>query len=594
MTDTTFIYLLLNLILFPLVLAPGVLVGQLVLNKKVSNKLFFASSYCLGVIFLVIFSSIFIVSPATLKFASLFVPIFFIILASIFFLQPFNFLKKTERKLEADILWLYFLAQIPGLFFSIFLCFPSGQLEEANSLSSMFMTGMPVDILIPYNGSRYILENLNPNSLEVVPSWSFSERGPLMAILNSGLFSFLGLKEHILWLGGSQGLFFLYQSFSIILNLQALFVLILLCHEWFGLRAALLSLLTLISSYFVNLNMMFAWPKFSMASFLLVSFWYWVDTKDLKIPALFSAAAMLLHDSAVFFVLSFIILQGLLALYGSRNERSHEGASAKLFAVKDFLPAVKKSFIFTGVFILALSPWLILKKYYLESSPRLFYMHFFCYLGENVSSVSFLSLLEDYLDKNSILEIIKIKFINLIYPFDLFSSFKTFFSGSSFYNSIFLAHNDKIFRILPSFGFALCVVFLLALFKKRKSTKYKNAVLLNVVSFSSIIFLALISGCKNNTVSHIWAYPACLSFALLVSAYLESLEGKNLTKGIMFLLFSFGIGINFAYSFIYFSYGSKLKPFLHASPQYLFVLGLIFFVYISLIVLTLLYHSKKR
>ncbi len=442
----------------------------------------------------------------------------------------------------------YLLGLLSTLILSLYLCFPNGLVGEALVDTSMLITGLPVDLIIPYNFSRMMLEGINPNSIEIVPGWGAGDRGPVAAILNSTVFYMAGLKESANWMGSSQGLFFLYQTLVIALNSLGLVVVWFFTFERYGSRAAAYASVALLSCYFVALNMMFAWPKFFMAAILITSLWLWLEYKQWFLSGLVAGLAMLTHDSAIFTIAAFGAFAFSLKVYQVFRER-REGLSS---AIRDLA-------IYPTGFCLALSPWLIAKAAFFKSSPRLLYMHLFCYTDENLEGVNFSSLARSYFQENGIFGAFKVRLENIIYPFDYRLVFDAVLeSGSSLYSFVGYISPYQFFQAGVSFGPFLLLLFVLSLLKQWQGQDFQ-LLILNLVAFLSLFFVSLISGCAGNTVSHIWAYPAFLTFAIALGSLMK--DGN----GILQILFSLGVGINGAIACIYLFYRPITKPFLHGS-----------------------------
>jgi len=454
----------------------------------------------------------------------------------------------------------YLLGLLATLFCSLYLCFPNGLPGEALVDTSMYLTGLPVDLMIPYNFSRMIIEGIDPNSIDIVPGWSASDRGPVAGLLNASIFYLTGLVEDSNWMGGSQGLFFLYQSLVISLNCLALVIVWFYSFERYGVKAAAYTTVTLLSCYFVILNLMFAWPKFFMAAIILTSLWLWLEEKRWFLSGGIAGFAMLTHDSAIFTIAAF----GLFAFFQKFLKVFSSGSETVVTALKDLA-------IYPLGFALTISPWLVAKFTLFETSPRLVYMHLFCYTGESLDGVSFSSLAKEYFEEKGFLGALGVRLENILYPFDFGAATQAFLrnEGSvySFINSISYM---QFFQIGVSVGPLLIFVFFMAIISEWQQRKSEVAVL-NAVAFLSLVFISLISGCLGNTVSHIWAYPAFLTFAIAIGSLMKT------GGGLLQVIFSLGVGINTGIAGIYFFYRPIPKPFLHGSEWWysgLFLLGI--------------------
>ncbi len=553
---SSLIYLLVTL--FPLSL------GHCLFGKIVpgSAGLKISLEFCLGVFSLCLLTTVLTLSG--LEHAS--IRILLILLMGLSFFLSFSgdrFLADCRKGHLAG----YLLGLLSTLIFSLYLCFPNGLVGEALVDTSMMITGLPVDLIIPYNFSRIMLEGIDPNSVDIVPGWGAGDRGPIAAILNSAVFYMAGLKESANWMGSSQGLFFLYQTLVIALNSLGLVVVWFFTYERYGSRAAAYASVALLSCYFVALNMMFAWPKFFMAAILIASLWLWFEHKRWFLSGLIAGLAMLSHDSAIFTIAAFGAFAFALKVYEVLKIKN-----VPLFG------AIRDLAIYPIGFCFALSPWLIAKAVFFKSSPRLLYMHLFCYTDENLEGVTLSSLARDYFQENGLLGALKIRLDNMVYPFDYRPVFEAVSeSGSGLYSFIGYISPYQFLQAGVSFGPFLLLLFVLSIFQQWQGRDLQ-LLMLNLVAFLSLFFVSLISGCSGNTVSHIWAYPAFLTFAIALGSLLK--DGN----GIIQLLFSLGVGINGAIAYIYLFYRSGTKPFLHGSYQwYAGLIGLAVLILILLV-----------
>lgn len=410
--------------------------------------------------------------------------------------------------------------------------FPSGRLEEAAVDTAMLYAGLPVDVLIPYNVSRFILEGFDPNTLEVVPGWGASDRGPLLGLITAALFSLAGLGEKGVWLSTSWGPFFVYQAAGAFLNGLALFFIWVFSCRVFGRYAAALAVLLAVSTHFFFLNTLFVWPKFYMAFLFLTSLWVLEDTKRAWLAGLISAAAVLAHDSALFVV----------AALGLR-----------LLFERKFLLLFKYSLGFLACFL----PWFFVKGFVFTASPRLFYMHLFCYQGESLENLTFTGLFEDYWQRKGLWGAISARLENIAYPFNPWPAVSVYLNQGS---GLLRYLNDisylVFFQTWLAIGLIPSVLFVYAEYKQKILRAWLYPCL------GGLFFLALISGCGGNAVNHIWVYPFFLLVCIVVGSFVASASWITGT------LFSLGIAFNAFLLYFYQYYRPELKPFLHGSSSY--------------------------
>ncbi len=523
--------------------------GSIVSRKLVSgsNRLHLACSFAFGVIgfsVAVVFLFLLGLDNFWIQIALCTWIVFFLTVS--FKSSSLGFFRSGFETLLGSLIALVF-----ALFCCLMLCFPTGAIEEARPDTSMYLTDLPVDLVIPYNVSRLMLEKLDPNFADIVPGWSAADRGPLAGILTAGIFYIIGVSDTTFWVNGSPGMFFVYQAILVLLNSSAIFIVWLLSAEWFNTRAASFSVLGLVTCYFVVINSFFAWPKFFMAALLLTSFWLLLDRKNYLLSGLIAGAGMLAHDSAIFSIAAFGSLLAFWEGYSFLKRRNQLIAAG-----------IRLGSYVCG-FVAAISPWLLSKALWVQASPRLFYMHLFCYHSENMEGISFSSLMSEYFQSHTWLDIVKIRAINVFYAFDL-SPLYLYLEKSDYnlFRYLHLLSPYIFFQFFISLGFPILLIFLFVIYKFRREKAFKKLIFVNLACLLSVCFLSLISGCEKNTVNHIWSYPAFLSVMTMVGA------GLSYLKGFWPLVFAVGVGINAFISIFYVYYRATIKPFLHASESY--------------------------
>ena len=432
--------------------------------------------------------------------------------------------------------------------------FPGGRIEEASVDTTMFYSGLPVDLLIPFNVSRYLLEGLSPNSLEVVPGWGASDRGPLLGLLSAFFFLIAGIGETKSWLGTSYGPFFFYQVIAIFFNALSLLGVWLFSCRYFGRTAASYSCLTLVTTYFYFLNVFFAWPKFYMAFLFLTSLWLWSAEKKWLAAGILAGGATLAHDSGVFVVAAFLVFTALKFLF-SRGNTFFGRISLSIKPIATYIFGLSLLYV----------PWSLLKALWVKPSPRLFYMHLFCYKGESLEGHTFSSLLQDYLNTNSIADIAGIRLSNLLYPINPMQAIGVWEqTGGRFFAFLNNISYLVFFQTYLAAGVIITGLFIYSLCRSLKVKNERMLLEYSAITVGSVFFLVLISGCEGNVVNHIWVYPVFLVGALCV--------GNLVSKTGLFirLLFSLGVAFNLFLTYFYMYYRPVLKPFLHAENVYLY------------------------
>lgn len=457
---------------------------------------------------------------------------------------------------------------------TVFVAFPDGNFKDISWDQTIHLSTLPVDSVIPYNVSRYIVERIDPNLLEVVPSWRMSDRGPLGGMSNAVIFLFLGLEESARWVTSSPGLYFAYSLVITSANLLSLLAVLFIGWEWFGRRGALCSTLILTTTYFYFLNTFFTWPKFFMAYYVLTALAIWLSRKNWLLTGILFGGASLSHNSALF---SFLIFT-TFAL---------GGLGISLFKQQTSLPqALRNGGSFLGGYIVITSPWIIFKQLFSAPSPRLVYMHAFCIFDPDVDKLSFSDAFSRYLSNNSLNMIIETKMMNIIYPFNpsWLVEHMTPWRGVMYF--LFNISHLVFFQLYLAVGVIFFIFSLMALYCSRKDKSFPLIVWSMGICLGAVVVLALASGCANNTVNHQWAYQAFLAIALAA--------GWVLSRGgvIVWSLASIGIALNITLGVAYLWYRPTLKPFLHAGSSYTLELAFILSLYICTL-LTLIFLSPK-
>lgn len=470
--------------------------------------------------------------------------------------------------ISKELFYGFSLCLLYSILCNLSAAFPAGDMQDVRVETTMLYTGLPVDNLIPYNFSRYVVEGINPNSLEIVPDWQATDRGPLGGLVTAVVFVLLRIEENGYWLSTSPGLFFVYQTLLTFLNLLSLLAVWVVGCELGGRRVGAYAALALGSSYFYFMNVLFSWPKFLMGYFVLVALCLWWRGRHWALAGVFFGGGMLSHDSAIFNVAAFIPVAVLLLLCSPEIQSFRR-------RVRTVVPALA---VFFGAFVLITSPWLVYKKFFGEQSPRLLYLHLFCFNEQNIVSLTFNQALERYLEAHSALDIALIKWQNLIYSFNLGPAWTALRATWPDVFTFFLSIADYVFfQVVLGVGLIIFIIALLALGAALRNKASRVLVWFFLISFGAVIFVALISGCAGNAVNHIWAYPAFLVTAL-ACGWVVARSGVWLHS-----LFALGVIANILMAMVYFSYRPALKPFLHATDAYGYMQLLLIMLCIALI-----------
>ena len=443
------------------------------------------------------------------------------------------------------LLWFLFFA-----FALITAAYPRGLPGDVSPKSIQNLFDLPVDNIIPFNFSRYLVERIDPHDTEVVPSWSAVERGPLAGILTAAVFTILGLQEHAPWLWGSPRIFFVYEALLIYLNSLVFVAVWFLARAWFGKRSAPAALLACGSSYFTVVNLVFTWPKFFMAYFLLAAFMLFLhptqggaENKKGVFCGLFLALAMLAHDSAVFYLLSFFFFGGLLLLRKPAQ------------ALRCFGPILAA----LGAVLL---PWLLYKSSF-PSTSRLFYLQVFCSREEVLDGLSLRHVFLSYVHEHGFAGLLSMRFGNLLYPFNLAHPFPALAGHWREPYALATALQPLVFyQLIFALGPLLFVLFLLALAQKSRTAGMFRVA--SLFAYGSLVFAVLAIGCSSATWNHQWALPA---FALSTAGAAGAVFARLRT--VPALVFAAALAWNILFLVLGLWFGPGRALYLHADPCYL-------------------------
>ncbi len=239
----------------------------------------------------------------------------------------------------------FYWKEVSSPVIAIFLCylllvaissFPTGNWRGISTETTMALTSLPIDAQIPFNFSRYLLEGIPPNSLEIVPGWSAFDRGPLSAVTFSAIAASLELRDSSPWLGQSPQIYFPFPAILTLLNLFSILAVWTIAELHFGRKTAALSLLVLIPSQFFITSALLTWPKLLAAFFVLVSSVLGLTHRNWILAGIFGGAAVMSHDYALFASLTLL----LFSLSASSSQDKASKGSNKPHLITRLPPAV--------------------------------------------------------------------------------------------------------------------------------------------------------------------------------------------------------------------------------------------------------------
>lgn len=444
--------------------------------------------------------------------------------------------------------------------------YPDGELTSISGEGVRQITGLPIDNIIPFNFSRYLVEDISFEAMEVVPTWPASSRGPLAGVLVAVVFVMLSVSENLAWLGTSPGVYFVFQSTLVFLNSLVLYAVWRLSRYFFSSRVAGWSALAIATSSFVLTNILFTWPKFLMTYFVLSALML-LYQQSAKRPlfaylGVLFAGAYLSHQMALFYLLPlalYLFLRSIRSLQESLRAAMSHSIVRQWYIREKLLDLV----YFISTLSLSLLPWFLLKAGLPQAGKRMQYLHLFCISDQEVSALSLADAASRYIEENSFFEILSARVQNLWFPFDVFqlgiSLGEIFSSPYRLFSSMALA---SFFQLLFAVG---PIAFFLAVFSLRVAPRAREKrVILQLLSlpFAALVVASVVFACPASTLNHVWAYPAIV-ILFMAAAYCTRAESI-----VPSILFVFACGSNTLLTLLNLFYPSDGVLWLHASSQY--------------------------
>ncbi|MBP9838846.1 MAG: hypothetical protein KBC84_09040 [Proteobacteria bacterium] len=562
----TFLTLSLGAVIF---LPLGIIFENKLFAGLSTKKIAFASGVACSLIFYVlVFAVVIFLAVPTSYYPTLFRLLVFVsfVVASYFYKER---IKITGEGILITLLFYLYVLLCQGM-----SAFPNLNYRDVTAINTEVLTNLPSDNIIPYQVSRYITENIDPNKTILTSDWKLADRGPFAGIINAVVFSVLDVKESNHWEKTTIRLFFVYQTIACALNLLSLFLVYAICADYFGRQTAIVASIMTSLNYFYLVNIIFTWPKFLMSFYILLALCF-INIKGRQFWAgVFAAAGLLSHDSALFYIVSL----AACLVFRFLKDNSY-----------DIIKTIKqtKELLFISLrmflgFLLVYSPWVIAKKFYLTNSSKLLYFHLFCLTEETADAPTLYQGLIDYYRLNSLQGILKIKLSNILYPINIF--FEGFSLRGIFHSPLTTLNNLGQYYFLRYWLVVGVVVILLVLVSAIKLRKDKISDCLFGLLLMIVLPLLVASisfGCPDSTASHHWCYPAFL-FSMIIAARVATVSGVWVQT-----LLAINTAFLTIISYLVFGFHSQAKLFLHASNTYIyFTIGMLLLtiaVYILLI-----------
>ena len=451
-----------------------------------------------------------------------------------------------------------------SIYYLIAVCasaYPSGRIADVRPDSLQQISHLAIDNLIPYNVSRYFVEEISAQQLEVVPDWQLTDRGPLAGIFSAVVLMILGMRDGGNWLSAAPGVFFVFECFSIYLNVLSLLAVWWVCNWYFDRRTAACAMLLMCSSYFYFVNIYFSWPKFFSAAFILPAIAMFQIAASGTIIGLLFACALLAHESGVFVLLAFGFAVLIRALF---SESGQYTAKLRLLGHA----------VFSG--LLFYSPWLLYKWMSPKSGHHILYFNAFCFKDSStISDLDPVNVLRLYLDQNSVAHILSVRAGNFFYPFNFFHAAGAYLEHwTSPFNLLSSVSHLVFYQFLYALGLPAFV--LLAAATCRRSPGWSLLRLPAASAIGSLAFAALALACPLSTVNHVWAYAAFL--IAVIPAARAAVEGG--VPGA--LVFGLAVATNLAFALFCFGFGVAGFTAQHVTPHYVLALSvLVLFFYFA-------------
>ena len=296
----------------------------------------------------------------------------FLNIGGLFYIFKKQDINKEKEKKLVFLLSVIFLSFV--IFLQLFVSLPFKMPEKLQDGPYVFKTqknlhvkiqaltgDLPADNFIPFVFSQYLLRGISfEKNRPMLPGQEVSNRTVLMgldAVYFLSIFDMpLKMKNNILdkfkyvgteWpnvgkFGNDNEAFSIFLDMGIILNSLFLFSVFMLISKIFGNNKAIGSIFLLLLFPFVINQIIFTWPKFLVAYFLIASIYLIITRKNLFLISLFLALSYHSHPMAIVYV-GFIILYFFIKNY-IYNEKKN---------------ALKNTIILILVTSLLVSPWII-------------------------------------------------------------------------------------------------------------------------------------------------------------------------------------------------------------------------------------------
>jgi len=305
--------------------------------------------------------------------------------AGIYFLYQKKYLQKIDSETKQSISWLSACFLLFIMFLQLFITLPFAMPDKLQDGPYVFknknnlhiqiqrLTGdLPSDNFVPYVFSQYLLRKISfTENRPMLPGQEVSNRTVLMGLNSAfflsvfrmpeiskthkiGTFSYVGSRWPDVGLFGNDNKSFsIFLTLGMILNATFLLAVYLLIGSIFGKNKGFgIMLILMIFPYTIN-QIIFTWPKFLMAYYLISAVYLVIKKSHLYVIGLFLALAFHSHPSAMVYI-GFIMLYWLMNNFKIGNKKTH----------MDFLKIA-------SILIAIIVPWIIWTKLIIKISSDL-------------------------------------------------------------------------------------------------------------------------------------------------------------------------------------------------------------------------------
>ncbi|OVE79952.1 hypothetical protein BVY02_01770 [bacterium J17] len=439
---------------------------------------------------------------------------------------------------------LYFLLYY--LFCLVSVALPSGRVEDFSPATVAALSDFPIDNLLPYNFSRYLLEGVSFSELEIVPTWSALDRGPIAGLLAACFSLLLGVSDGSHWLSAAPENYFVFQSLMTYLNILPLFAAWLIAGKIWGKSSQVLLLAFLATSYFAFLNVSYTWPKFLMTYFLLAGLYLIYFKNRLLMGATFISLAVLTHQIA-WFAVPLVVVFEFLNWLRTRGANIH----LRLKAIVAFL--------------LVLSPWYLVKQFSPSPPQRMLRLHLFCDMESELVDLSLFAAVARFVEEQGITGVITTRLGNLFYPFDLTHGGASWLMHWANPVQLFSSLSHLVaYQYIFALGLPAFLLFIMHFFYRDKNNEKSKALPQFIAtSFGMLLPAVILFACPQSTINHHWAYPAFIVGAMLAAT--TASRGGLLVS----TLFSLAIASNAFYFVLRYYFQGKVAALMQMSQSIL-------------------------